>query len=90
MASEYLLDITHSARGYLDTLDKKTFRQVAIKLMDLQKNPYPNDSILLKGQKSKIRRVDIGEHRIIYEVADNIVTIAAMNKRNDGTVYKKL
>jgi mRNA interferase RelE/StbE len=88
--AEYLLDMTNAARSYLDGLDKKPFRQVTSKMLDLMKDPYPNDSILLKGQKRKIHRVDIGEHRIVYEVTDAVVMIEIIDKRNDGKVYKKL
>ena len=88
--AEYLLDISNAARKYLDDLDKKPFRQVMLKTLDLQKDPYPNDSIQLKGQKRKIYRVDIGEHRVVYSVAGNVVMIENIDKRNDGTVYRKL
>ena len=88
--AEYLLDISNAARKYLDDLDKKPYRQVASKMLDLMKNPYPNDSIKLSGNKQKVLRVDIGEHRIVYEVTGNVVMIENIDKRNDGTVYKKL
>ena len=52
------------------------------------KNPYPKDSILLKGQNRKLHRVDIGEHRIVYSVSNNIVMIENIDKRNDGAVYR--
>jgi mRNA-degrading endonuclease RelE of RelBE toxin-antitoxin system len=34
-------------------------------------------------------RVDIGEHRIVYEVTGAVVMIEIIDKRNDGNVYKK-
>ena len=86
--TDFLLDLSNAARSYLDLLDKKPFRQVTSKMLDLMKNPYPNDSILLKGQKRKLHRVDIGEHRIVYSVVGNIVMIENIDKRNDGAVYR--
>lgn len=86
--ADYLLDLSNAARSYLDTLDKKPFRQVTSKMLDLMKNPYPNDSIQLKGQKRKLLRVDIGEHRIVYSIVDTVVMIENIDKRNDGTVYR--
>ena len=74
--AEFLLDLSNATRSYLDMLDKKPFRQVTSKMLDLMKNPYPNDSIQRKGQKRKLHRVDIGEHRIVYEVVGNVVMIA--------------
>ena len=52
------------------------------------KNPYPNDSILLKGQHRKLHRVDIGEHRIVYSVSNNIVMVENIDKRNDSAAYR--
>ena len=86
--SDFLLDLSNAARFYLDTLDKKPFRQVTSKMLDLMKNPYPNDSILLKGQNRKLHRVDIGEHLIIYSINNSIVMIENIDKRNDGAVYR--
>ena len=86
--SDFLLDLSNAARSYLDTLDKKPFRQVTSKMLDLMKNPYPNDSILLKGQNRKLHRVDIGEHRIVYSINNSIVMIENIDKRNDGAVYR--
>ena len=86
--ADFLLDLSNASRSYLDTLDKKPFRQVTSKMLDLMKNPYPNDSILLKGQNCKLHRVDIGEHRIVYSVSNNIALIENIDKRNDGSVYR--
>ena len=86
--ADFLLDLSNASRSYLDTLDKKPFRQVTSKMLDLMKNPYPNDSILLKGQNRKLHRVDIGEHRIVYSVSNNIALIENIDKRNDGLVYR--
>ena len=86
--ADFLLDLSNAARSYLDKLDKKPFRQVTSKMLDLIKNPYPNDSILLKVQHRKLHRVDIGEHRIVYSVSNNIVMVENIDKRNDGAVYR--
>ena len=86
--ADFLLDLSNASRSYLDTLDKKPFRQVTSKMLDLMKNPFPNDSILLKGQHRKLHRVDIGEHRIVYSVSNNIVMVENIDKRNDGAVYR--
>lgn len=86
--SDSLLDLSNAALSYLDTLDKKPFRQVTSTMLDLMKNPYPNDSILLKGQNRKLHRVDIGEHRIVYSINNSIVMIENIDKRNDGAAYR--
>ena len=88
--ADYLLDITNTADTYLHGLEKKFYKQVAAKVLSLMNNPYPNDSILLKGQKRKLHRVDIGEYRIVYSVVGNVVRVETIDKRNDSAVYKHL
>jgi mRNA interferase RelE/StbE len=83
----YALDMSNNARKYLDGLESKYFKQVASKMLSLLRDPYPNDSEHLSD--SKYRRVDIGEHRIIYRMNENIIEILAIGARNDGSVYKK-
>ena len=86
MPKNYVLDLTNRAFKFLESLESKQCKQVVIKMLSLLRDPYPNDSEMLKG--SRYRRVDIGEYRIIYNVQDNIVQILAIGPRNDGTVYK--
>lgn len=85
--ADFLLDLSNAARSYLDTLDKKPFRQVTSKMLDLLKNPYPNDSILLKGQHRKLHRVDRRTPHCLL-VSNNIVMVENIDKRNDGVVYR--
>ena len=86
--ADLLLDLSNAARSCLDTLDKKPFRQVISKMLDLMKDPCPNDSILLRGQSRKLHRVDIDGHCIVYSIANNIVMIENIDKRNDSAVYR--
>ncbi|KJS15708.1 MAG: hypothetical protein VR69_12190 [Peptococcaceae bacterium BRH_c4b] len=88
MSKNYVLDMTNKAFKYLESLENKQCKQVAIKMLSLLRNPYPNDSELLRGH-SRYRRVDIGEYRIIYVVEDNVIQILAIGPRNDDAVYKR-
>ncbi len=87
MPKSYVLDLTNKAFKFLESLESKQCKQVVIKMLSLIRDPYPNDSELLKG--SRYRRVDIGEYRIIYDVQDNIIQILAIGPRNDDAVYKR-
>ena len=87
MPKSYVLDLTNKAFKFLEILESKQCKQVAIKMLSLLRDPYPNDSELLKG--ARYRRVDIGEYRIIYDVQDNVIQILAIGPRNDGAVYKR-
>ena len=85
------LDITHTVKKVLHSLDAKQFRQIMNKIINLMSDPYPNDSIQLSGEKYKqFRRVDIGEYRIVYKVENDCLKVPEVGKRNDGTVYKHL
>lgn len=87
MPKGYTLDITNNAFKFLESLESKQCKQVALKTLSLLRDSYPNDSEQLHGPK-KYRRVDIGEYRIIYDVNDNVVSILAIGPRNDGKVYR--
>jgi mRNA interferase RelE/StbE len=66
----------------------KHVRQLAQKILDLRKQPYPNDSKQLKGYP--YHRVDSGEYRIVYRVEGELLVIALVGKRNDDEVYRNL
>ena len=82
------LDLTHQAKGFLDQLDPKRFRQVVKKIFALMENSKAPDSKPLQGYP--FWRADIGEYRIIYRVEENCLKVALVDKRNDDEVYKKL
>ena len=73
---------------FLDTIPPKQKAQIAIKILELFRDPRPHDSIQLKGSVVDFR-VDIGEYRVIYSfTAKDGVTILKVDKRNDGQVYR--
>ncbi|SIT10850.1 MULTISPECIES: type II toxin-antitoxin system RelE family toxin [Alicyclobacillus] len=82
------LRITKSAKDFLSELQPKTFRQVVMRILDLLSNPYPHDAKQLKGYD--YFRVDIGEYRIIYSVADDEIHVLLVGKRNDDEIYRRL
>ncbi|MBF0457970.1 MAG: type II toxin-antitoxin system RelE/ParE family toxin [Nitrospirae bacterium] len=84
----FKLDFTNDAVAFLDRLDAKQFRQILKKVIELMKDPFPNDSKNLKGNQYK--RVDAGEYRIIYLADDDILKIVTIGKRNDSEVYRRL
>ena len=86
--SKYVLDISNKARKSLADLENKQFKQVALKMLSLLRDPSPNDSEHLTG--SSYKRVDIGEYRIVYDVENTIIRVLAVGKRNDGSVYKRI
>ncbi|XVN40859.1 MAG: type II toxin-antitoxin system RelE/ParE family toxin [Rickettsia endosymbiont of Argas persicus] len=83
------LILSKESQKFIEKLDAKQARQIAIKIRELSElTNHPNDSKLLKGVDEQYYRLDVGEFRIIYQ-KDKIKTcIFLIGKRNDGEVYK--
>ena len=84
----YLLSMSPDADDFLFSLQAKQFKQIAGAIFMLMNDPFPNDSKILKGYPG-FRRKDVGEYRIIYGVKENLVIIDVIDKRNDGSIYKR-
>lgn len=84
------LSISKDARKFIDTLPPKQAAQISKKILDFCFDPFPSDSIDLKGQMKGYRRADIGEFRIVYRIDEGIVRIHDVGKRNDDEIYRKL
>jgi mRNA interferase RelE/StbE len=82
------INLSRKATKRLKKLPNKHAKQVATKITELRTNPYPQDSIKLKGYS--YYRVDIGEYRMVYHVEGQILKILLIEKRNDDEVYKQL
>jgi len=84
------INLSKQATKFSENAQPNHSKQIARKLLDLKINPMPHDSIQLKGIYSKYRRADIGEYRIIYFIADEILYVVLIGKRNDNEIYKML
>ena len=80
------VNLSRQAAKFIKKLAPKHARQVAAKITELRSNPYPSDSLKLKGYS--YQRTDIGEYRIVYQEKKKILEILLIGKRNDGEVYK--
>jgi mRNA interferase RelE/StbE len=83
------VSLSKGARKFIDTLAPKQAAQIAKKIFDLCFDPFPADSIDLKGQMKGYRRTDIGEFRIIYRVGEGVVHVHDVGKRNDADIYRR-
>lgn len=81
--------MTNDARSFLEGLPAKQYKQVASKIFELLRNPYPQDAKHIKGAQG-YRRVTAGEYRIAYTVVGETIKIALVGKRNDDEIYKIL
>ena len=84
----YLLSMSPDADDFLFSLQAKQFKQIAGAIFMLMNDPFPSDSQVLNGYPG-FRRKDVGEYRIVYGVEDNLVMIDVIDKRNDGSIYKR-
>ena len=82
------LDITRAAYDFLIEMQIKPFRQVMLKILQLTKNPQPQDAKKLIGYD--FYRADTGEYRIVYLAEDGVLKIILVGKRNDDEVYHRL
>jgi mRNA interferase RelE/StbE len=82
------INLSRQAAKRLKRLPDKHAKQVATKITELLSNPYPQDSLRLKGYP--YHRADIGEYRIVYYVEEQTLEILLIDKRNDDEVYKQL
>jgi mRNA interferase RelE/StbE len=80
--------MTNQAKKALKDLAAKQYKQVGSAIFNLLTNAEPHDSASLKGAKNGERRIDVGEHRIIYVLTGEEVTVLVIGKRNDDEVYK--
>ncbi len=82
------IEIDSKAKKFLVKIPSKHAKQIGSKLYQLQADPKPHDSMLLKGYD--YWRADSGEYRIIYKFTDEVLYIVLIGKRNDDEVYKIL
>ncbi len=83
----FKIDFSRDAAKFYFGLQPKQFKQMAIALHELTRDPEPNDSVSMKGY-SGFRRKDVGEFRVVYSVANETIIIDVIDKRNDDEVYK--
>lgn len=83
------IDVYKRAEKFIRKLPPKQTRQIVAKITALAENAEPSDMIILKGHEL-LRRVDVGEYRIIYFVDPKTLHIVLVGKRNDDEVYKQL
>ncbi len=84
------LDGLQAVLDYLTGLQPKIAAQIAKKAMSLAITPLPPDSRPLEGFPG-YRRVDSGEHRIIYCFLQegDVVEVMLVGKRNDAEIYRR-
>ncbi|MGA2701010.1 MAG: type II toxin-antitoxin system RelE/ParE family toxin [Isosphaeraceae bacterium] len=84
-----MLDISKSAKSFLEALPGKQYKQIAERVLGLSVNQDPHDSRHLSGYPG-YKRIDQGEYRIVFYVEGNVIRVPCIGKRNDDEVYRQL
>ena len=85
----YKVEIAEDVAEFVRGQTKKIQRQLHTKIKGLGKNPYPKNSIKLKGA-SNLYRIVSGYYRIIYTVKHKKITVLVLRIAHRKEVYKNL
>jgi mRNA interferase RelE/StbE len=90
-SKQYNIHVDNRVSKTLMDYQSKQFKQILMKILSLQENPYPQDHKKLKGYEGGYR-VDQGEYRILYTVDETemLITIFLVGKRGDDEVYRDM
>lgn len=70
----------------LPVIPTKDRKRIVARIKQLAHNPYPADSIKLKGRKE--RRIRQGNYRILYSVKETSVTVIVIKIGHRRDIYK--
>lgn len=83
------LILSKQAAQFLSALPAKQARQIAERLNALAADPNALPSEQLKGY-APMRRLKVGEYRVVFVAEDDEIQIRLIGKRNDDEIYKAL
>lgn len=85
--SEYRIELRPAAVRALRKLDPPLRRRVQGVIALLAQDPRPPASRPLKGRPG--RRVGVGDHRIIYTVADDVLLVVVVTVGHRRDIYER-
>lgn len=85
----FKISIHKNAVKFLSTLDKNNRKRIIKKIKNLADNPFPKDSIKIKGEKEKLYRMGVGDYRVLYYVDENSFTIFILKIDKRSRIYKR-
>jgi mRNA interferase RelE/StbE len=83
----YTIFFKESAQRELGDLDKPIRKRIAKKIDSLAADPRPPGAEPLKGGEGEFK-IRVGDHRIIYRVDDQSVTVLVIRIGHRGDVYR--
>ena len=85
----FKIKIHRSSTKFLSNLDKNNRKRIIEKIKNLANNPFPNNSVRIKGWKEKLYRIRVGNIRILYFVEEESSTIFILKIDKRSRVYKR-
>ena len=85
--SEYRIEFTPQGARDLRKLTRRDRRRVARRIDALALNPLPSGVQKLKGGHD-IWRLRVGDFRVLYTVAQEVVTVTVVRVRHRREVYR--
>ena len=84
--ARYRVDIKKSAAKEIEKLPGRELRAVLHEINALSENPRPHGCKKLSGQEKY--RVRCRDHRILYSIEDDILTVFVVKVRHRKDVYR--
>lgn len=84
----YTVEITRTARKALDRIERPQRRRIEATIADLATDPRPHGSIKLTGLDAY--RVRVGNYRVVYTVADAVLTVTVVKVGHRGSIYREV
>ncbi len=82
----YKLNISRKAQKFLTTVSATDYQRIKENIANLAQNPRPPNCLKLKGREAW--RIRVGDYRVIYEIADEIVTITVVEIGHRREIYR--
>jgi len=82
----YTVRLKPRAEAELDKLPLTTARRITAKLLALEKEPRPQDSMKLEGTDG--HRIRIGDYRVVYVINDRARAVDVVRIAHRREVYR--
>ena len=83
----YKVEISSQAERDLKRLASDMFDRIVPEIKALAQNPRPQGCLKLSGTKSDYR-IRVGDHRVLYEIADQVRIVRVLRVRHRREVYR--
>jgi mRNA interferase RelE/StbE len=85
----YRVEVKKSARKEITALPKRDQRRVVTAIAELASNPRPLGARRLTAIENAYR-VRVGDYRVVYQVADDVLIVYVVRVAHRKDVYRRL